>query len=138
MSLLLLIFLLRVVGALLLMAFVGVMGYVLWQDMRLAVAERSPRQTVEGMLQPVEGGASFPLLAVTTIGRSPKSVVTIASDVVSAEHAVIRKRQRQWWLEDLDSRNGTRLNGAPVLSAVVLTEGDEIEVGNVTLRLSFG
>jgi pSer/pThr/pTyr-binding forkhead associated (FHA) protein len=37
-------------------------------------------------------------------------------------------------LEDLDSKNGTFLQGQRVLSAVTLTNGDEIRAGSVVLR----
>ena len=55
-------------------------------------------------------GAEFPLLAITSLGRAPTNTATLPDETTSLEHALIHLREGQWWLEDLDSRNGTRLN----------------------------
>jgi pSer/pThr/pTyr-binding forkhead associated (FHA) protein len=53
----------------------------------------------------------------------------------SAEHALISWRGGQWWLEDLGSRNGTRLNDETVTAPTVLSAGDVISIGQVKLKV---
>jgi pSer/pThr/pTyr-binding forkhead associated (FHA) protein len=49
---------------------------------------------------------------------------------VSRFHAEIRSEADQWVIVDLDSTNGTRVNGAPVTSAP-LRSGDRIRLGEI-------
>jgi hypothetical protein len=54
------------------------------------------------------GGAKSSFL----IGRSPQSDFLVTEPTVSAQHAELRRRDDgSWEIEDLDSRNGTRVNG---------------------------
>lgn len=69
----------------------------------------------------LDGGAS--------IGRAFDNTVCIASAGVSRYHAVIEQRADGFWLSDLDSINGTAVNGDPVTSERKLNEGDVIAVG---------
>jgi len=82
-------------------------------------------------------GTRFPLQADDTlIGRSPSADVTLSDEGVSREHAALAydEAANGWTLEDLQSTNGTRVNGKRVRSSA-LQSGDEIEIGN--LRLAF-
>ncbi len=76
-----------------------------------------------------------PLAAVTTIGRDPDCGVHLDDPRVSTRHARVRWRDGTWWIEDLGSTNGTRVEGRPVHAAVPLTAGALIDVGPVGLRL---
>jgi hypothetical protein len=49
-----------------------------------------------------------------TIGRSRKSDVVIDDASVSGTHARLFHRDGHWWVRDLASRNGTRLDGLPL------------------------
>lgn len=51
---------------------------------------------------------------VTRIGRHPNNDVVIENRAVSGEHAVIIMRGQDVMLEDLDSTNGTQVNGQPI------------------------
>jgi DNA-binding NtrC family response regulator len=73
----------------------------------------------------------FPLHDVATIGRSSECEVQLADTELSRKHACLRKRDGAWELEDLGSRNGTRVDGATIRVATVpLREGAVIELGN--------
>jgi hypothetical protein len=80
-------------------------------------------------------GAVFSLDAVTALGRDVNNSIVIDDPFVSAEHAVLTFRGRTWYVEDAGSTNGTFVNGAPVEGATPLGFGDEIQVGQVRLRL---
>ncbi len=62
-----------------------------------------------------EGGTrAYTLLAEHLIGRGPQCALRLDATYVSTQHAVIRWSGNGWELLDRGSRNGTRLNGAPV------------------------
>jgi two-component system cell cycle response regulator len=67
------------------------------------------------------------------VGRGEDVDVFVDHPRVSRRHALIRVRERVVWLEDLGSRNGTRVNGEPTLRRV-LEHGDLVELGG---RCSF-
>ena len=68
------------------------------------------------------------------IGRSPSVEVSLADETVSVVHARLWKENGRWWLEDLDSRNGTLLNQIPVVKKSVLCAGDRIRTGRILLE----
>lgn len=74
-------------------------------------------------------GESFPVETELIIGRGSDAQVRLSSSGVSRHHARIRWAQGAYRLEDLRSRNGTRLNSRPALHEV-LAFGDEVGVGS--------
>lgn len=68
-----------------------------------------------------------------TIGRLPDCDVMLDDRNVSRRHAEVRRASNGFVLVDLDSTNGTRVNGAGVKERR-LTDGDAITVGTATLR----
>ena len=67
------------------------------------------------------------------IGRAVENDIVITSKRVSREHARVRREGWRVILEDLDSTNGTFLNGERVLAPTELRDDDRITVGDVTL-----
>jgi pSer/pThr/pTyr-binding forkhead associated (FHA) protein len=80
-------------------------------------------------------GTTLPLDAITTLGRDVNNAIVVDDEFVSAEHAVLTFRGRTWYVEDLESTNGTFVNGSPVDGVAPLGYGDEIQLGQVRLRL---
>ena len=68
-----------------------------------------------------------------TIGRLPECDVVLSDPSVSRRHAEIRRRDGAIVVVDLDSTNGTKVNGSGVRERQ-LADGDEIRVGSATLR----
>jgi len=66
-----------------------------------------------------------------TFGRSRGATVTIDSEKVSRMHARIRRTGDLIEVEDLGSRNGTRVNGERIDAIVRVTNGDEISIGSI-------
>jgi two-component system response regulator AtoC len=66
-----------------------------------------------------------------TFGRSRGATVTLDSDKVSRMHARVRRTGDVIDVEDLGSRNGTRVNGDKIEGPRRLTTGDEISVGPI-------
>lgn len=65
-----------------------------------------------------------------TIGRHEDSMVPLNSPSVSGQHATVRFRDGGWYVQDLGSRNGTRVNGAEVEEAL-LKDGDRVAFGDI-------
>ena len=69
-----------------------------------------------------------------TIGRSPEADVQLEDSGVSRQHCEIDEMNGRPIVPDLDSKNGTFINGAAVQQAVVKPE-DRITVGRIRLRV---
>ncbi|MCL2503694.1 MAG: FHA domain-containing protein [Coriobacteriia bacterium] len=78
-------------------------------------------------------GIALPITGPVVIGRSPGADIVVGDDFVSGRHARVLVRDGNAVLEDLDSTNGTLVNGQRVASATALRPGDIIEVGTVRL-----
>ncbi|HVF47536.1 MAG TPA: SpoIIE family protein phosphatase [Pyrinomonadaceae bacterium] len=71
----------------------------------------------------------------TTIGRSARSDVCIPDAFASRLHAEIRQEGDFFWLHDLGSANGTRLNGSPITGTLMpLFPGSEVQIGETRIR----
>ena len=71
----------------------------------------------------------------TLIGRNPTTDVTLLDEGISREHALVLLEEESggFQIEDLQSTNGTRVNGKRVRSAP-LEHGDEIQIGHTRFR----
>jgi hypothetical protein len=102
---------------------------VLDREKLLREKPRAPKATVEvkGERSPVQLGPE-PLL----IGRDQQNDVVLDDTRVSRKHAEIRLRLGRYTLYDLQSTNGTYVNGRRV-AEVVLNDGDRISVAGLDL-----
>lgn len=73
----------------------------------------------------------YPLEDNTSIGRSNKSKIIIKDPYISKEHLKIVKDEGDYYLEDMDSANGTFVNGTKIFDVVKLKNGDRIKIGQV-------
>jgi adenylate cyclase len=64
------------------------------------------------------------------IGRHPAQDIQLLDRVVSKEHAVIERRNGEFFLVDVGSRNGTYVNGHQIGKPHQLEDGDEITIGS--------
>jgi len=67
---------------------------------------------------------------LTTIGRNSDNIIQVLDPSVSGSHAQILYADGQFYLKDLQSTNGTSVNGARI-SEVILKHGDKVSFGNV-------
>lgn len=81
-------------------------------------------------------GGEFPLKPnrEITIGRGSEYDMVLEEDMVSRQHARVSTYNGDIIIVDLDSTNGTLVNGTPV-SEQQLNIGDEVGIGTVTLRV---
>ncbi|HVT43214.1 MAG TPA: FHA domain-containing protein [Thermoanaerobaculia bacterium] len=96
------------------------------------------KRTVIGSLTP--DGTSrdvFPLLDPEhTIGRLEGNSITLNDGSVSSRHARIVRTEGGFVIEDLQSRNGTFVNGERVADRRTLSDGDLIRIGKVILTFN--
>lgn len=69
----------------------------------------------------------------TTLGRRPYNDIVIDNLAVSGEHAVLQMSGSEVTLEDLNSTNGTYVNGKATKKQV-LKNGDSVEVGKYKIK----
>ncbi|HJQ79237.1 MAG TPA: sigma 54-interacting transcriptional regulator [Lacipirellulaceae bacterium] len=65
-----------------------------------------------------------------TIGRAPTNAIVVKDERCSRNHAEVFQSQGQWTLRDLDSRNGTLVDGQRIQVDYQLQAGDIVRIGN--------
>jgi hypothetical protein len=85
-------------------------------------------------------GDEFPInSAPVTLGRGGQNDLVLTGDeFASARHARIESRGDGVWVQDLDSTNGTYVNGSRVAGAQRLDAGDVLRVGETDLLVEEG
>ena len=81
-------------------------------------------------------GMEYPILqSETLVGRNPTTSITLLDESISREHALILYDEEldTFSIEDLQSTNGTKVNGKKIRSAEI-SAGDEIEIGHTRFR----
>src|SRR6516164_2529596 len=78
-------------------------------------------------------GEVYPLIVGQrcTLGRAISNRIVIKDELSSREHAEVYHTDGRWRLRDLDSLNGTRLNGDPLDTEWELAPGDELGIGRM-------
>ena len=74
------------------------------------------------------------LITPLSIGRTEGNDLVLNHPSVSRKHAQLELRNDQWWIADLNSTNGVKLNGSRVTEAQVAA-GDQIHIGSVELDI---
>jgi hypothetical protein len=129
---------LRVLMALVLYAFLGWVLLTLWRDLKqqreILAAQKSPSIKLEIRIGDTLLKQDFQDVEIT-LGRDLSCDCPLDSETVSAHHARLSYSQNQWWVEDLESTNGTFLNGESVLVPTVITNNDQLRCGEVFLTI---
>lgn len=138
-----------VIILLLRVAVVFLLYFFLWQVVRIVARDvrtggSAPATTASpyGQMVVVSAGQTgipvgkvFPLSPMTVIGRSTECDVALNDTFLSTEHARLELRNGTWTLDDLNSTNGTFVNGFEVRAATEVNDGDVVRVGRVELKL---
>lgn len=86
----------------------------------------------------LEPGTRFDLIGGLSIGRSREADVQIADRYASGLHARVFSREGRFFVEDMNSTNGTLLNGAELHGEAELIDGDTLRIGDTEFRLEVG
>lgn len=81
-------------------------------------------------------GTTIPLgRSDVVVGRSPDSALVLDDTYSSSRHARFFQSEGAWWVEDLNSTNGTYVSGQRISSPVMLQAGMPIIIGRTTMEL---
>ena len=121
-----------------LVAFVGSVMRVLLLDL-WGIRQESSAESfiieVESGSSMVLGPAEVPLRDQVLVGRGSECALQIKDPEASAQHARFTLRDDGVWLEDLNSSNGTVLDGREVKEPVKVRLGQTVSLGEVRLQL---
>lgn len=128
---------LRFAAAAALYAFIGWALLLLWRTLRHEAAFLASRKVIPLHLTIQTTAEHSTTLHFTQsdvlIGRDPQCDVVLDDATASARHARLSFHHNQWWLEDLASTNGTRLNQERIETPAIVVDGDTIECGQTVL-----
>jgi pSer/pThr/pTyr-binding forkhead associated (FHA) protein len=112
----------------------------LWRDIKLQSALLAARKIPPISLTLTHVGQISQIRrfiqAEVTIGRDPTCECPVDDEVISARHARLTYHHNQWWLEDLDSTNGTQINQEKLAIPTVVIYGDEFRCGGTLFTVS--
>ena len=102
-----------------------------------AVGKRLLKTRAPGTMFIVFQGKRIPITSRITVGRDPVNTIELDDALVSRRHAVIQKIKDDFFLKDLDSTNGTLVNGqpAPPGKYVRVHPADRILIGRTELSV---
>jgi DNA-binding winged helix-turn-helix (wHTH) protein len=110
-------------------------GYGFTADVRETPSHRGRPQSGPQMALLLPDGRRVALgTGITIVGRDPDADVRINDASVSRRHARIVVDGDNVALEDLESKNGTRVGGIPVSQPVRLAKGDVVVFGGIETR----
>jgi pSer/pThr/pTyr-binding forkhead associated (FHA) protein len=131
--------LLRLVLAIALYAFLGWALWTLLQELkqqgdRLAL-QKTPTLTLHFKIGNGKEGVQNFSQPEVMIGRDTNCDLSVMDEALSAHHARLTHHHGQWWLEDLNSTNGTYLNREFLTTSAVVITGDQFKCGNTVFDL---
>jgi pSer/pThr/pTyr-binding forkhead associated (FHA) protein len=88
-----------------------------------------------GALMLTYAGKNLPVTGQITIGREPENTIHIDDNMVSRYHALVQKIKDAYFIKDLDSTNGTFVNGheIPKGKYIKLNKSDTIRIGRTEI-----
>lgn len=113
-------------------AFIFLIYYFLLNFLRIMkvdLEEEKINQNATGFVLVEENGKAYPLFNINTIGRANDADIVIEDPFISSKHALIEKRGSRMIIQDLNSTNGTFVNGKRIRKPVRLKENDQIALG---------
>ncbi len=132
------ILILRVFAVASLYAFLGFIIFILWKDLKETDKKTGGslqtsiiiKDISKDEIQDFRDNEIF-------IGRDALAQIRLQHDEsVSNMHARIFRKERNWWVEDLQSTNGTFLNEDPIITPTIIIPGDQITCGKTTIEIT--
>ncbi len=134
-----LVLILRIALAIALYAFLGRIFLTLWQDLKqqgeFLSSQKKPGIHIHAILENGKDVQRRFVQSEVTIGRDPNCDFPVIDEAISAHHAKISYHHSQWWLEDLNSTNGTFIGKAQVRVPTVLITSDQFRCGGTNFTI---
>ncbi|MBQ8503948.1 MAG: FHA domain-containing protein [Clostridia bacterium] len=94
-----------------------------------------PKEKIYGYIIDMKTGEKYALnMWETSIGRSGSCDIVITYNTVSRSHAVISRRIDGWYVYDLNSKSGIKVNGVVCEKKSTINNGDIISLSNIPFR----
>jgi hypothetical protein len=128
---------LRILIGLFLFTFFAWAIWVIWNDLKQKTKESSIFNAPKVVIHPITHPFQMKQfqIPVILIGRDESCNYSIEEPTISARHARLSFHHNQWWIEDLNSSNGTYLNDDPIVNPIVVTSNDQIRCGNFAFEI---
>lgn len=117
---------------------------IMYKDVKNGGRRRRPQRTNgsygleiinSGEARGLKEGSIIPIRSDISIGRKEGNSIVMADQHVSGKHAQILVRNNGLFLEDLNSTNGTYLNGRKLKGRAKLSNKDEIRIGSGVFKI---
>lgn len=132
------VFIVRLLIILLTYTFVGWIAFTIYADLRGPTREKDKAQvtpiTLITIIDQEKIRKHFTKPEII-IGRDPACDFPLDDFMISARHCKLSYHHKQWWAEDLGSTNGSYLNNTLIETAVVLTDGDDLQLGQIHVTI---
>lgn len=93
---------------------------------------------VHGELVPVGGGDPIPLIRESmTVGRLESCDICLRLPNVSKKHCRLQFQNGHWYIEDLGSTNGTKINGTRISGRKLMLPGDTLTLAKRTWKMEY-
>ncbi len=94
-----------------------------------------PKEKIYGYIIDMKTGEKYALnMWETSVGRSNSCDITVTYNTVSRSHAVISRRIDGWYVYDLNSKSGIKINGVMCEKKATVNNGDIISLSNMHFR----
>jgi len=132
------ILILRFFAALSLYAFLGFIIFTLWKELDKTDKKYDGNLATQIIIKDLSKGESLDFREKEIfIGRDELAQIKLLHDeAVSNFHARIFHKSGNIWIEDLQSTNGTFLNGEPIITPTIVVSGDQITCGKTTIEIT--
>jgi hypothetical protein len=135
----LLVLILRIALAIALYAFLGWTLRTFWQDLKqqgeFLSSQKKPGIHIHAVMENGKDIQHRFVQPEIVIGRDPKCDFPIIDEAISSHHVRISYHHAQWWLEDLNSTNGTFIGKTQVTVPTVLITSDQFKCGSTTFTI---
>lgn len=132
-------------GLVYLVLFLLIVGVTREMRLRLPTAAPTTTSNSVGQLRVIQSGSDsarrpgmlLPLQPETSIGANKDNFIVLKDRFVSSHHARLRWDGVSWWLEDLNSTNGTYINRQRVQpgTSEPLPSGAVVEIGDMAFEM---
>lgn len=110
-------------------AFVFQIAKMIFQDIKSTQVSKKGAYLM--LVDDEEKDKIYPIRESLSVGRDRYSDIRLDYKFVSKNHFIIEEDEGEYYLTDLDSKNGTYVNGTKIEDEVILEDGDIIELNDI-------